>query len=115
MQVLDGLREELVTPPKLPEAYTKAEKSINGLIDSCIGDLQQLQIRHNQHIHKHVSSYRKFDQLRRKLLSGESLNAGEATGDAMAKMLKETEEASIIEDPYCVSSVEAENGIAELR
>jgi hypothetical protein len=39
MQVLDGLREELVTPPKLPEAYTKAEKSINGFIDSCVADL----------------------------------------------------------------------------
>jgi hypothetical protein len=75
-QQLDGLREELMTPLKLPEAYIKAEKSINGLIDSYVADLQHLKIRHNQHIHKHVSSYRKFEQLRRKLLNGEPLNAG---------------------------------------
>jgi hypothetical protein len=42
MQLLDGLREELITPPKLTGAYTKAVKSINGLIDSCAFDLQQL-------------------------------------------------------------------------
>jgi hypothetical protein len=40
MQALDGLREELAMPPKLPDAYIKAEKSINGFIDSCIADLQ---------------------------------------------------------------------------
>jgi hypothetical protein len=50
-----------VTPPKLPEAYVKAEKSINGLIDSGIADLQQLKVRHNEHINKHVSSYRKSE------------------------------------------------------
>jgi hypothetical protein len=47
MQQLDGLREDITTPPKLPEVYTNVEKSINGLIDSCIADLQQLKIRHN--------------------------------------------------------------------
>jgi hypothetical protein len=89
MQALSGVREELVTPLKLPEAYTKAEKSINGLIDSCIADLQQLKMGHNEHIDKYVNSYRKFEQLRLKLISLESLNVGEATGDAVANMLKE--------------------------
>jgi hypothetical protein len=70
MQSLEGLREELTTPPKLPEAYTNAEKSINGLIDSCLGDLQKLKIRHNEHIDRQVNSYRKFDHLRQKLISG---------------------------------------------
>jgi hypothetical protein len=73
---MGGLRKKLVPPPKLPEAYTKAEKSINGLIDSYIVDLQQLKVRHNEHIDKHINSYRKFEQLRRKLLNGEPLNAG---------------------------------------
>jgi hypothetical protein len=61
MQALDGLREELAMPPKLPDAYIKAEKSINGFIDSCIANLQQLRMKHNEHIDKHVSSYRKFE------------------------------------------------------
>jgi hypothetical protein len=111
-QQLDGLREELVAPLKLPEAYIKAEKSINGLIDSCVADLQHLRIRHNQHIDKHVSSYRKFEQLRQKLLNGEPLNSGEATGDAVAKMLKEIEETQSIEGPYCLPSAEVEQRIA---
>jgi hypothetical protein len=89
MQRLDGLLEKLMTPPKLPKAYIKAEKSINGLIDSCIADLQQLKMGHNEHIDKYVNSYRKFEQLRLKLISLESLNVGEATGDAVANMLKE--------------------------
>jgi hypothetical protein len=40
MKLFGGLRKKLVTPLKLLEAYTKAEKSINGLIDSYIADLQ---------------------------------------------------------------------------
>jgi hypothetical protein len=60
MQPLEGLREELLIPLQLPKAYTKAEKSINGLIDNWIGDLKQLKVRHNEHIIQHVSSYQKF-------------------------------------------------------
>jgi hypothetical protein len=56
MKRLNGLRKKLGTPPKLPEAYFKAEKSINGLIDSCIADIQQLRVGHNEHIDKHVGS-----------------------------------------------------------
>jgi hypothetical protein len=114
-QQLDGLREELVAPLKLPEVYAKAEKSINGLIDSCMADLQQLRVRHNEHIDKHVSSHRKFEQLRRKLLNGEPLNAGEATGDAVAQMLKEIEEGSNLGNPYCLSGAEVEQNMAEMR
>jgi hypothetical protein len=55
---------------KLPEAYLKAEKSINELIDSCIANLQQLKVRHHEHIEKHLSSHRKFERLRQKLLNG---------------------------------------------
>jgi hypothetical protein len=105
---LQGLREELLISPKLPEAYTKVEKSINGLIDICVGDLQQLKVRHNEHIVEHMSSYQKFEQLRRKLLSGEPMNAGEATGDAVANMLKEIKETSSLTNPYCLSGVEVE-------
>jgi hypothetical protein len=61
IQLIAGLRKKLVTPPKLPEAYIKAEKSINGLIDSGIADLQQLKVKHNEYIDKHVSSYRQFE------------------------------------------------------
>jgi hypothetical protein len=112
---LGGLRRKLVPPPKLPEAYSKAEKSINGLIDSYIVDLQQLKMRHNEHIDKHVSSYRKFEQLRRKRLNGELLNAGEATGDTVAKMLKEIEETGNLANPYCLSGEKVEQRMAEIR
>jgi hypothetical protein len=61
MRPLGGLREDLVTSPKLSGAYTKAEKSINGLIDSFITDLQLLKAQHNEHIHKHLTSYLKFE------------------------------------------------------
>jgi hypothetical protein len=61
MKQLSGLRKKLVTSPKSPEAYAKAEKSINGLIDSCIDDLQQLRVRHNEHIHQHVSNHHKYE------------------------------------------------------
>jgi hypothetical protein len=115
MQPLEGLREELLISPKLPEAYTKAEKSINGLIDTCIGDLQQLKERHNKHIVEHVSSYQKFEQLRRKLLNGEPLNADEATGDAVANMLKEMKQMASLANPYCLSGAEGEQRMAEVR
>jgi hypothetical protein len=115
MQPLQGLREELSIPPQLPEAYTKAEKSINGLIDSYIADMQQLKVRHNEHIVEHVSSYQKFEQLRRKLLSGEPLNADEATGDTVAKMLKEIKEIGNIANPYCLSGAEVEQRMADVR
>jgi hypothetical protein len=100
MRLLKGLRDKLVTPPKLPEIYIKVEKSINGFIDSCIVDMQQLKVRHKQLIGKHVSSYRKFEQLRQKLLNGETLNTGEATGDTVAAMLKEIEDVSNLTNPY---------------
>jgi hypothetical protein len=60
MQLTGRLRKKIVTTPKLPEAYIKANKSINGLIDSGIADLQQLKVKYNEYIDKHVSSYRKF-------------------------------------------------------
>jgi hypothetical protein len=115
MRQFDGLRKKLLTPPKLPEAYAKAEKSINGLIDSCMADLRQLRVRHNEHVDKHVSSHRKFEQLRLKLLNGEPLNTGEATGDAVAKMLKEIEEGSSLGNPYSLPSAEVEQRMAEMR
>jgi hypothetical protein len=115
MQLLDGLREKLVTQPKLSEAYIQAKKSINGLIDSCVADLQQLKVKHNEYIDKHVSSYGKFESLRRKLISGESLKAGEAIGDAIAKMLKEIEETDSLTNPYCLSGTEVEERMTEFR
>jgi hypothetical protein len=102
------LQKKLVIPPKLPEVYIKAEKSINGLMDSGIDDLQQLKLKHNEYIDKYVSSYRKCEQLRRKLVSGGSLNAGEATGDAVAKMLNEIDETDSLQNPYCLSGIEME-------
>jgi hypothetical protein len=65
-------------------------------------------VRHDEYIDKHVSSYRKFEQLLWKLLNGESLNTGEATGDAVAKMLKEIEDADSIKNPYCLPGIEVE-------
>jgi hypothetical protein len=115
MQLVDGLCEKLTTLHKLPEAYMKAEKSINGLIDSCMTDLQQLKIKHNEHIDKHVSSHRKFEQLCRKLLNREPLNVGEATGDSVAKMLKEIQETDNIGNPYCLSGAEVEQHTAHIR
>jgi hypothetical protein len=112
---LGQLRKKLVPPPKLSEAYTKAENSINGLIDTFVVDLQQLKVRHNEHIDKHVTSYRKFEQLRRKLLKGEPLNAGEATGDTVAKMLKEIEETCNLANPYYLSCEEVEQRMAQIR
>jgi hypothetical protein len=112
MKLLKGLHEKLVKPLKLPEAYTKAEKIINGFIDSCVADLQQLKVKHNEHIDKHMNSYRKYEQLRRKLLSGNTLNTGEATGDPVANMLKEIEETGNIANPYCISGAEVEQRMA---
>jgi hypothetical protein len=63
MQLLDGLREELAVP-KIPDAYTKAEKSMNGIIDDCIADLQQLKIRHSEHLNKRFISSKKFELMR---------------------------------------------------
>jgi hypothetical protein len=79
---------ELATPSNLPEVYTKAEKSIDGFIDSCIVDLQQLKVRHNEHINKRMSSHQKFKQLRQKLVNEELQNEAEATGDSVVKMLR---------------------------
>jgi hypothetical protein len=79
---------ELATPSNLHEAYTKAEKSIDGFIDSCIVDLQQLKVRHNEHINKRMSSHQKFEQLRQKLVNEELQNEAEATGDSVVKMLR---------------------------
>jgi hypothetical protein len=62
-----------------------------------------------------MNSYRKFEQLRQKLLSGESLNAGEATGDAVAKMLKEIEETGNLEGLYCVPSAEVQQRIEQFK
>jgi hypothetical protein len=62
-----------------------------------------------------VSNHRNFEELRRKLLNGEPLNAGEATGDAVAKMLREIEEGSSLGNPYCLSGVEVEQLISKLR
>jgi hypothetical protein len=115
MKRLNGLRKKLATSPKLPEAYAKAEKSINGLIDSFIVDIQQIKIRHNEYIEKHVNSYRKFEQLRQKLVNGEPMNKGEATGDTVAQMLKEIEEESNLGNPYCLSGVEVEQCMVDMR
>jgi hypothetical protein len=115
MKLLDGLRAKLVVLPKLPDTYTKAEKSINGLIDSCIADLQQLKVRHHAHIYTHVSSYRKFEQLHQKLLNGEQLNTGEGISDAVAKMLKEIENTNRMGNPYCLSGAEVEQHMADMR
>ena len=46
MQVLDELDSTLSQPPALPEIYVKQEKSINGLIDGLIADLQKLKKAH---------------------------------------------------------------------
>jgi hypothetical protein len=62
-----------------------------------------------------VSSFRKFDKLRRKLLSGEHLNTGEATGDEVANMLKEIEETCNLGNPYCVATTEVEQRMTELK
>jgi hypothetical protein len=62
-----------------------------------------------------MSSYRKFEQLRQKLLNGEPANAGEVTGDTMAKMLKEIEEGSSMGNPYCLSGAEVEQRVEDMR
>jgi hypothetical protein len=49
-----------------------------------------------------VNSFRKFEHLRRKLLSGQLLNVGEATGDTVAKMLMEIKENKSLASPYCL-------------
>jgi hypothetical protein len=115
MQAVKGVREKLVIPGKLAEAYIKAKESIKVSIKSCITDLQQLEVRHNEHIEKHMCSYGKFEQLRRKLINGEPLYTGEVTGDSVAKMLKEIEDTGNIENPYCLPGAEVEQHIAKLR
>jgi hypothetical protein len=48
----------------------------------------------------HLNKYQKFEQLRRKLLNGQPLDVGEATGDAVAKMMEEIKDTGKIENPY---------------
>jgi hypothetical protein len=43
------------------------------------------------------------------------LNTGEATGDTMAKMLKEMEETSNLENPYCLASKDVKKHTAQFR
>jgi hypothetical protein len=60
-------------------------------------------------------SHRKYEQLRRKLVSGEPLNEGEVTGDTMSKMLKEIEEVGYIANPYCLPSTKVQLCMEEHR
>jgi hypothetical protein len=115
MKLLGGLCEEILAAPKMPEASAKIMTCINDLIDTCAEELRQLKERHKQYINKHVCSYRVYETLRQKLLNAESLNAGEATGDAMAKMLKEIEQPTAIGNPYCLPVPEAEKHMAEVK
>jgi hypothetical protein len=43
------------------------------------------------------------------------MNAAEATGDTVAKMLKEIEETGNLTNPYCLSGEEVEQRMAEVR
>jgi hypothetical protein len=58
-----------------------------------------------------MRKYSKYDKLRQKLLSGEPLNADEATGDTVSRMLKEIDEMNNMENPYNLSSIEAQHSI----
>jgi hypothetical protein len=49
-------------------------------------------------------SHQKFEQLRLKLLNGEPMGAGDATDDAVTKMLKEIEDGGSLKNPHCLSS-----------
>jgi hypothetical protein len=91
-----------MVPSKLPEAHAKAEKNINGFINSCVEELHRLKVRHDKHIEQHMNSYREFEQLRQKLINGEPLIAYEATGNTIAKMLKEIKETDSLGSPYCL-------------
>jgi hypothetical protein len=62
-----------------------------------------------------MNSHRRFEQLRQKLINRVPLSAGEATGDSVAKMLREIEEMANLKNPYCLPAAEVEQAIAELR
>jgi hypothetical protein len=53
-----------------------------------------------------MSSYHRFEELRLKLIDGESVNVGEITGDSVAKMLREIEDMGNFQNPYCVTTIE---------
>ena len=72
--IIKGLDERLMTPPTLPEAHKKAEKTNNGIIDSCTNYLQQLKHIHSEHIIMHVGAYRKHHALSRKILNRDHLS-----------------------------------------
>jgi hypothetical protein len=112
---LQEVQQKLHTPPTLPEQYVKAERSINGLIHSYITAMQYLQTLHNEHIERHMLSHRKYEQLRWKLVSGDSIKEGEVTGDTVSKMLKEIEEVGNISNPYCLPSIQIQQYMDEHR
>jgi hypothetical protein len=58
-------------------------------------------------------SCRKYDELRQKFIDGEPLNAGEATGDTISKMVREIDEAGNIGNPYSLSSIEIQHAHME--
>jgi hypothetical protein len=61
-----------------------------------------------------VRKYSKYDKLRQKLLSGEPLNADEATGDTVSRMLKEIDGMNNINNPYNLSCTEVQHSIEKL-
>jgi hypothetical protein len=62
----------------------------------------------------HLNSYQKFEQLRQKLINGETLNAAEATGDTIAKMLREVTQMDSLEESYCLPTTQLEQHIIRL-
>jgi hypothetical protein len=62
-----------------------------------------------------VSNYRKFEKLRWKLANGESMNSDEATGNSVAKMVKEIEQTGNLQNLYCLEAAEVEQRIVKLR
>jgi hypothetical protein len=62
-----------------------------------------------------MRSHRPFEQLRRNLVNGDPLNVHEATGDSVAKMLREINEAANLKNPYYLPAAQVEQLIAEHR
>lgn len=100
MVLINGLDKVISAPPALPENYARLEKGVSQTIRRWIAELQSLELSHNAHIAVKVLASHKHGVLKRKLINREPMELKEATGGAVAEMLREIREVSAIKNPY---------------
>ena len=84
-------------------------------IDALIRELEELKLKHQEHVRQHLLKHFKSDGLRAKLLNGERLTAQESTGNAFWVMLQELGKTSKVESPYVANKEQVEKIFASAK